>query len=108
MDALGYKRHSTLYFPDGNICLSAELPRVSPITLDDSSIAAPDDLTKEPTGLLFRVHRSVLSLHSHVFRDMFSMPDLSGSSEVYDGLALVRMPDSANDLESLLGAFYIG
>jgi hypothetical protein len=79
-----------LYFLDGNVVLSA--------TMTDKSIRA------------FRVHKSILSLHSPVFSDMFS---LSGTNEedlptgdTYDGVPLVYMPDRCEDLESFLKVLY--
>lgn len=101
MNTSGFQRHSSLYLADGNICLSAA----------SSRFIAPVDGAAEPTqpaGLLFRVHRSVLALHSPVFRDMFGIPDMSGANETYDGISLVQMPDSAEDLEGPLKAFYHG
>lgn len=97
----GYQRSKSLYFPTGDICLAAPM--------DDSSTARAGDTQSQPTGLIFRVHRFTLSLHSPVFRDIFALPDGgTGVNETYDGVVLVHMPDSAEDLEQLVEAFYYG
>ena len=55
--------------------------------MDDGNIL----LVIDTTG--FRVHRSILSLHSEVFQDMFSIPGMEGHSELIDGLPVVRLLD---------------
>lgn len=77
---------------------------------------------------LFRVHKSMLSIHSEIFRDMFRIsagriwcsaacqfenPLLIGaalgtdeSQEVYGGVPIVQMSDSASDLRHLINALY--
>ena len=76
--------HSTLYYSDGNVVLSARS--------QDGSVQ------------YFRVHHSVLSRHSPVLSDMFTMPPVK--DETYDGVLHVRMPDGAEDLASFLGVLY--
>jgi len=93
------EHHGVLWFPDGNVVLATD-------------------------SLLFRVHKSFLSLHSSVFKDMFDLPfipagDLPGSSreqldataarssEEYEGLPLVSMTgDNGKDVAHLLRAVY--
>ena len=75
------------YFPDGNIILSARV--------------------KDGTLVYFRVHKSVLSLHSPIFADMFAMPPPS-VMDTYDGLPLVHLQDDADDLKAFLQALYGG
>ena len=75
------------YFPDGNIILSARV--------------------KDGTLVYFRVHKSVLSLHSPIFADMFAMP-LPSVTDTYDGLLLVHLQDDADDLKAFLQALYGG
>ena len=78
------QHHTTLYYPDGNVVLSARG--------QDGSIE------------YFRVHQSVLTRHSPVLADMFAMPLMK--DETYDGVLHVRMPDSAEDLASFLEVLY--
>ncbi len=85
-------RHSTLYYDDGNVVLSGR--------------------TQDGQLQYFRVHKSILSRHSPVLADMFSIPPLlmKGSktqfAESYDDVVHVQMPDSAEDLTSFLTMFY--
>ncbi|KZT21146.1 hypothetical protein NEOLEDRAFT_1158295 [Neolentinus lepideus HHB14362 ss-1] len=83
-------RHPDLWFVDGSVILQADT-----------------------TG--FRVHTSILSLHSTFFRDLFSLPgptDPSSSrigvnmNEELDGCPLVVLHDSPDDLANLLKALY--
>ena len=80
------KRHGTLCFADGTVVICS-----------GGAGAA---------RMLFRVHYSVLSLHSTVFRDMFSLPPVEGVNETYDGVPLVKTTDSAEGWEDLLGILY--
>ena len=77
--------HHSLYMVDGNIILTAP----------------------HPTGIctLFRVHQSILAKSSPIFATMFTLPANNGN-EMYDGVPLVRMPDGAEELESLLQVLY--
>ncbi|KAI5896506.1 uncharacterized protein SCHCODRAFT_01092028 [Schizophyllum commune H4-8] len=78
----GYKRVPSLWFPDGNLVLRVDRH-------------------------LFRVHTSILSLHSSFFRDMsaLSKPD---AGETYDGAALVTLSDDdPRDVRQFLKAVYI-
>ncbi|KLO13580.1 hypothetical protein SCHPADRAFT_827761 [Schizopora paradoxa] len=78
-----------LWFQDGNIVLSAV----------DAATARP---------VLFRVHMSSLASRSRVFNSMLSLPqgEDDEQTEVHEGSPLVRLPDSAEDVEALLRAIY--
>ncbi|TBU54921.1 hypothetical protein BD310DRAFT_951150 [Dichomitus squalens] len=86
------ERHPTLYYDDGNVVLSGR--------------------THDGELQYFRVHKSILSRHSPVLADMFSIPPLlaTGSrthfAESYDGVVHVQMPDTAEELISFLTMFY--
>ena len=60
------------------------------------------------THTLYKVHKSVLALHSSVFRDIFSGPQAAfdAGSEWYDGVPLMEMPDPPEDVDSFLKALY--
>ena len=57
---------------------------------------------------VFKCHKSVLSKHSEVFRDMFALatPDFSGYSPVVTTCPVVHLSDTANEIETLLGIMY--
>ncbi|KAI0341740.1 hypothetical protein BDW22DRAFT_1331839 [Trametopsis cervina] len=90
LDCCKIERHPTVYFPDGDIVLCANL--------------------KASDGLrVFRVDRVYLTRNSPVFRDMLSLsspPAHGHHPEVYDGVSVVRLPDDADDLGNLLGLLY--
>ncbi|KLO20218.1 hypothetical protein SCHPADRAFT_35694 [Schizopora paradoxa] len=88
------KRHEFLWLKDGNVVLGTNV-------------------------YLFKVHKSVLSMHSSVFRDMFELPteeDLDmGSSdigavgmapELYEGVHFVSLSDDGREMEHILRAVY--
>ncbi|KAF4615852.1 hypothetical protein D9613_012381 [Agrocybe pediades] len=78
-----------------------ELTRSKDLWFDDGNVVLQAEKTQ------FRVHRSVLSLHSSVFRDMFSAPLLHGDSTV-DGCPLVIVQDTSMDWENILSVLYRG
>jgi BTB/POZ domain len=53
----------------------------------------------------FRVHKSVLTMASPVFRDLFSLHQPSGSESV-DGLPVVKLTEDAELLNSLFSVLY--
>ncbi|KDQ58283.1 hypothetical protein JAAARDRAFT_262371 [Jaapia argillacea MUCL 33604] len=77
--------HAFPYFPDGNVVLAAE---------------NADHKLRH-----FRVHRSILALHSPVFADIFTMP-VQPEAEQYDGVPLVRLSDQSEDVSEFLKSFY--
>lgn len=84
------RHHDKLYFPDGDIILSA--------------ISVAESLSK--TSVLLRVHKFILSHHSAVFKDMFSLSEVPEINKMYDGVPVVDMTDSAEDLVGLVTALY--
>lgn len=88
------KPHEFLWFRDGNIVLATD-------------------------AYLFKVHESLLSLHSSVFKDMFDLPGVDGlpmiagqSSvemvpDLYEGLPMVTLVgDEGDEVVHLLRAIY--
>ncbi|KAI0314591.1 hypothetical protein OF83DRAFT_436044 [Amylostereum chailletii] len=73
------EKYKELFFDDGNIILQCQ-------------------------DAIFRVHRSVLSVHSEVFRDMFAVGTPQDS--LAEGVAVVHMPDPAEDMYHLIKMFY--
>ncbi|KLO16701.1 hypothetical protein SCHPADRAFT_937727 [Schizopora paradoxa] len=86
------KPHDLLWFPDGNVVLATDL-------------------------YLFKVHKSLLSLHSSVFKDMFELSNVGHSAagesageklqDSYDGLPLITLVgDKGEDVVHLLRAVF--
>lgn len=86
------KPHDILWLPDGNVVLATD-------------------------SFLFKVHISLLSMQSSVFREMFELPTVDGSDanangagmmpEVYEGLPMVKLAgDKGEDVAHLLRAVY--
>ena len=76
---------TTIWFEDGNVVVIAQT-----------------------TG--FRVHKSLLSRQSDVFRDVFDMPAppaADESQQVY-GCSMVRVHDTSYDMRELLKVIYGG
>lgn len=80
MDAELLTNHPTLYFDDGNLILQCH-------------------------KTLFCVHKSLLSKHSPVFRDI-----LAPGTQLLElrGKMLLKLPDDRDDMEALLGTIYDG
>ena len=73
-------RHAELWYEDGSVVLATE-------------------------DTYFCVHRSVMSKHCIVWRDMFAMPQPE-TQEEYDGKPLIWMTDSTEDLVHFLHTLY--
>lgn len=67
---------------------------------DDGSVVLHVETTQ------FRVHRSILSSYSEVFRDMFAVPQPTGSGEIIEGCPVVQLSDMADDWNIVLKALY--
>ena len=87
--SMSIKRDSDIWFDDGNIVVVAQ-------------------------STAFRFHKSVVSLHSSVFRDLFSIPQPSLMDEevdeilIFDGCPVVHVSDTSYDFRELLRAIYGG
>ncbi|KIJ57989.1 hypothetical protein HYDPIDRAFT_103486, partial [Hydnomerulius pinastri MD-312] len=77
--------------------------RLDPWLEDGNVVLAAEDK-------FFRVHRSVLSASSLIFKDMFALPqppaDSEGEDEKLDGCPVVRLQDRVVDLQHVLKALY--
>ncbi|PIL33297.1 hypothetical protein GSI_04747 [Ganoderma sinense ZZ0214-1] len=76
----GVQRDQEVWLPDGNIVVTAQ-------------------------KVAFRIHKSVLALHSEVFRDLFvvssSASTASDPMEMIDDCPVVKLPDNSIDLRHL-------
>lgn len=77
-DEKPFANHATLYFDDGNVILTAG-------------------------RMLFCVHRSLLSKHSSVLRDLFEE-----SHARFRGLLHLEMEETSEEVEALLNVIYDG
>ncbi|KAM5546249.1 hypothetical protein V8D89_000375 [Ganoderma adspersum] len=88
------ERHPTLYFPNGDVVLSAQA------SIHPRPLAAP------PKTQLFRVHKFLLTHHSVTFANMFADAN-PASGESYDGVPMVELQgDKAEDVALLLNYLY--
>jgi len=73
---------STYWFDDGNVILHAE-------------------------NTQFRLHRSLLSRHSNIFKDMFSLPQPATDPDLSpEGCPVVFLSDKVTDLECVMSVIY--
>nr|GAT54144.1 predicted protein [Mycena chlorophos] len=80
---------------------SDDFTRVLALWFDDGTLVVRAQTT------LFKVHSSVLSARSSVFRDMLAFPqDNDGGIEAFEGCPLVALPDEAEEVKSFLLAIY--
>ncbi|THH16552.1 hypothetical protein EW146_g4098 [Bondarzewia mesenterica] len=58
---------------------------------------------------LYKVHKSILSLHSPVFRGLFDSPQdaLHSASEHFEGIPIMDLPDAPDDVDGFLKALYL-
>ncbi|KAG6849140.1 hypothetical protein H0H93_011003 [Arthromyces matolae] len=61
-------------------------------------------LVVDNTG--FRVHKSILSQHSDVFADLFTIPQPVEKGESMEGCAVVRLQDNLEDFVEVMKAIY--
>ncbi|KAI0782152.1 hypothetical protein C8Q75DRAFT_535690 [Abortiporus biennis] len=77
------QRHPEYYFPDGNFVIIAG-------------------------NHAFRTHRTVLSRHSKVFRDMFTIPQPPVDSDLYDGCSVVHLTETREEAQIMFSVIYDG
>lgn len=104
--ATEFSKHEKFWFLDGNIILSTSKTLSDPHTeqessssrtqtpessssvghkrrrIEDSSSLDGSKTFSSSKRIMFRVHKSVLSMHSPVFNDMFTLPDTAACSEL--------------------------
>ncbi|KDR69924.1 hypothetical protein GALMADRAFT_897108 [Galerina marginata CBS 339.88] len=80
------------------------LQKVMALWFDDA------DVVFQAGQKLFRVHRSILSARSAIFRDMFSMPppapENASSESTVEGCTLIKLPDDAFDVYNFFLAIF--
>ena len=78
-------KHDRLWFEDGSVILTSDVDFLS-----------------------FRLHRSVLSLHSNIFRMILALPSKAESNEIVEACPVVHLQDSGDGLERFFGLLYDG
>jgi hypothetical protein len=75
-------RHEDFWFTDGSVVLLVE-------------------------NTAFRIHQSILSRHSDVFADMFTVPQpMHDETDQMDGCPIVYLADSLSDFIDVMKALY--
>ncbi|KAI0049541.1 hypothetical protein FA95DRAFT_1604350 [Auriscalpium vulgare] len=90
--------------PQANDTVAPETLSVSPLSYKDLWFDDGSIILQSPTAS-FRVHRSILSFHSQVFRDMFVV-SAPVEDAMVDGVPVVHVQDDAESLFQLLKALY--
>ena len=107
--ALKPKFHPKFNFEDGNVILhTLQRPSSSCDNDDDDSDSIDHDIDAEQPdepgfheGQYFRVHESILRMHSGTFAN-----PPSGSHETLDGIPVITIYDEVNDVVKFLKAIY--
>lgn len=73
--------------------------------MDDGNVVISASHPSGEKTYFFKCHKSTLSKQSSVFSDMFTFPP-SEEQEKFDGVPLVHLHDSSEDVESLLKYLY--
>ena len=85
MDAINILRRPSLYFPDGDIAITAQ--------------------GSKGRTYMYRVDIMFLSRHSPVFHKMLAKPNESPTA-MLDGVPVVHLSDHADDVTAILEALY--
>ncbi|KAH8824178.1 hypothetical protein DL96DRAFT_1817984 [Flagelloscypha sp. PMI_526] len=103
--AVANNHHSSSFYP--GICLlklddqARELHRIPDLWFSDGGIVF------QAGHSIFRIYQGILSARCAVFRDMFTKPPSSFSTnEMYDGCPLILLPDDATELEWFLRSIF--
>ncbi|KAJ7048647.1 hypothetical protein C8F01DRAFT_1070369 [Mycena amicta] len=93
-------------YPAGSSASSSAFP--DPPTRVPDLWFADDNLILRADNTVFRVSKGVLAARSTVFRDMlaFDSPSVEDGEEMVDGCPVVRLHDSASDVEVFLRAIF--
>ena len=108
-----HRKEPKFWFFDGNVILSVSDSAATRGLCETHIITLSSDRINSTTSVLFRVHKGVLARSSVVFRNMLDPDNISESSvismneeDLFEGLPLVRMQDSREEVQALLEALY--
>lgn len=76
-----------------------EVERSTQFWFDDGNVVL------QTQTMQFRVHRSLLSLHSPIMKDCFACPQ-PGNAPTLEGCPLVHLPDPTKDIENFCALIY--
>ncbi|KJA26652.1 hypothetical protein HYPSUDRAFT_36368 [Hypholoma sublateritium FD-334 SS-4] len=76
-----------------------EVERSTQFWFDDGNVVL------QTQTMQFRVHRSLLSLHSPIMKDCFACPQ-PGDAPLLEGCPLVHLPDPTKDIENFCALLY--
>ncbi|GJE95312.1 hypothetical protein PsYK624_114960 [Phanerochaete sordida] len=74
--------------------------------LADGDLAICSAASPEGATTVFRVHKAYMTYNSPVFRDILGLPAGGDDQEMHDGVPVVRVTDSAEELHAFLDALY--
>ncbi|KAH9986563.1 hypothetical protein BJV74DRAFT_537660 [Russula compacta] len=76
---------------------------------DDGNIIIRTVLNENRAFTVYKVHKSILALHSTVFSDLFDGPQsaFDVASDQYDGLPVIELPDLPSEVNDFLKALYL-
>ncbi|KAG8916866.1 hypothetical protein FRC02_003498 [Tulasnella sp. 418] len=96
--------HKTFYFKDGNIILRVKQDAAR---LVENTAEEPESSQESrDSHILFRVHQSVLTLHSSIMISIPEPPMDSADRELVDGCDVIDLHDPLQDIEKLISALY--
>ena len=75
---------------------------------DDGNIIIRTFLSDKKAYIAWKVHKSILALHSIIFHDLFDGPQAAFdvASDRYDGVPVMDLPDSPSEMNNFLKALY--
>jgi len=94
------KRQRTVADDTGSSSYDSNTIKSSKFWFEDGSVVLQAEKTH------FRVHKTLLSLHSTVFRDTFQMPQPVEAGPTIEGCPIVHVSDFAEDVEFMLESLY--
>ena len=74
--------------------------------LADGDLAIRSELSQDGSATVFRVHKATMAYNSPVFHGMLGLPVHPAGEEVHDGVPVVQVTDTAEEMRALLAALY--
>lgn len=74
--------------------------------LVDGDLAICSGPSPDGQATVFRIHKAVMAYNSPIFHGMLDMPGDPVGQEMHDGVPIVRVTDTADEVHALLAALY--